>query len=186
MSPVLMPFFACQLVAEDHLVHARRLVRQVVVRLQLLADVIGVEHGVFGGLPQAVGTVGHDVGQRAHQHAEVAVEHAHPADGLRAVVFKAAAAPFGRSIDHRHRQKRLQDLLAGHRSRARTAAAVGRGERLVQVQVHDVHAEVARPRLAHQGVHVGAVHVEQPALGVHELGNVGRSAGRRRRGCWGW
>ena len=76
------------------------------------------------------------------------------------------------SDQHRRRQKRLEKCLAGHRTGAGTAAAVGRGEGLVQVQVHHVHAEVAGPRLAHQRVHVGAVHVEQRALGVQNVGDL--------------
>ena len=42
----------------------------------------------------------------------------------------------------------------------------------MQVQVHHVHAEIPRPGLAHQGVHVGAVHVEQGALGVENVGDL--------------
>ena len=42
----------------------------------------------------------------------------------------------------------------------------------MQVQVHHVHAEVAGPHLAHQRVHVGAVHVEQRALGVQNVGDL--------------
>ena len=60
-------------------------------------------------------------------------------------------------------------LLHGHRAAARTAAAVRRGERLVQIQVHHVHAEIAGPRDAHQRVHIGAIHVEQRALAMQDL-----------------
>ena len=42
----------------------------------------------------------------------------------------------------------------------------------MQVQVHHVHAEVAGPHLAHQRIHVGAVHVEQRALGVQNVGDL--------------
>ena len=47
-----------------------------------------------------------------------------------------------------------------------------RRKRLVQVQVHHVDAEVAGPHLADQRVHVGAVHVEQAALGVQDVGDL--------------
>ena len=46
------------------------------------------------------------------------------------------------------------------------------GESLVQVQVHHVNAEIAGADFADQRVHVGAVHVEQAALGVHDLGDL--------------
>jgi 2C-methyl-D-erythritol 2,4-cyclodiphosphate synthase len=42
----------------------------------------------------------------------------------------------------------------------------------VQVEVHHVHAEVAGARLADERVHVGAVHVEQRALGVQDVGDL--------------
>ena len=63
-------------------------------------------------------------------------------------------------------------LLHRHRTAARTAAAVRRRERLVQVEVHHVDAEIARPRDAHQRVHVGAIHVNQRAFGVQDLGRL--------------
>ena len=42
----------------------------------------------------------------------------------------------------------------------------------MQVQVHHIHAEVAGPHLAHQRIHVGAVHIEQRALGVQNVGDL--------------
>ena len=52
--------------------------------------------------------------------------------------------------------------------------------------MHHVHAEVAGPHLAHQRVHVGAIHVEQRALRVQNVGNlvnlVFEHAQRRRIG----
>ena len=57
-------------------------------------------------------------------------------------------------------------LLERHRTRAGAAAAVRRGERLVQVELHHVDADVAGTRAPEHGVHVGAVAVDEPALGV--------------------
>ena len=42
----------------------------------------------------------------------------------------------------------------------------------MQVEVHHVHAEIAGARDAHQGVHVGAVHVEHGALLVQDFGHA--------------
>ena len=47
------------------------------------------------------------------------------------------------------------------------------GEGLVQIDVHDVYAEIAGPRDAYQCIHVGAIHVEHGALGVQDLGRFG-------------
>ncbi len=43
----------------------------------------------------------------------------------------------------------------------------------MQVEVHDVDAEVAGARLGDEGVHVGSVHVEQAALAVEDFGDAG-------------
>src|SRR5205807_3632010 len=111
-----------------------------------------------------------DVGEGAHEHAEISVEGAHASDGLRAVVFKAQRTVALGDQDRRW-QKRFESALDGDRTGPGTTAAVWRRERLVQIEVHDVDTEVARPNLADQGVHVGAVHIEQAALGVQNLGD---------------
>ena len=77
------------LVAEDDLVHRGRLIWQLVMAFELLADVVRVEHSIFRGLAQAVGAVGEDVSQRADKHAEVAVKHANAADRVRPIVVQA-------------------------------------------------------------------------------------------------
>src|SRR5262249_49680937 len=50
----------------------------------------------------------------------------------------------------------------------RPPPAVGRRERLVEVHVDDVEAEVPGAREAEQGVEIGAVHVDLNALGMAE------------------
>ena len=78
-----------------------------------------------------------------------------------------------------------------HRAHAGTAAAVRDAERLVQVEVADVDAEVARTHQADHGVEVGAVHVDLAAARVHQLADaddrllehaVGRGIGDHQRG----
>ena len=88
----LHAFFGLQFVAENDFVHAGRGVGQVVGAFEALADVVSVEDGVFGGLAQAVGTVGQDVRERANEHAEISVERADPPHGLRTVVVEGKGA----------------------------------------------------------------------------------------------
>ena len=78
------------LVAEQGLVHARpaRAERRVEHVLEAAQDVIGVEHRIPGDLPQAVGAVAEDVGQRAGEHAHLAVEGGHPAEALRVMLAR--------------------------------------------------------------------------------------------------
>ena len=135
-----------------------RLVGQLKSAFELGADVVGVQHGVLGGLAQAVRPVGQDVRQRADEQPEVPVPRAHAPDRLRTVKVQPEHSIRVR-LHHRRRQKRLQYLLTRHRPTARAAAAMRRREGLVQVQVHHIHAEVSRPRLADQSIHIRAVHV---------------------------
>ncbi len=83
-------------------------------------------------------------------------------------------------------QKRLKEFLARNRARSGTAAAVGCRESLVQVQVHHVDAEVARTHLADQRVHVGAIHVEQRALGMEDVGDLVDLIFEDAEGGWDW
>ena len=55
------------------------------------------------------------------------------------------------------------------RTGAGSAAAVRRGEGLVQVEVHHVDAQIARADDAQQGIQVGAVAVDQAAAVVDDL-----------------
>src|SRR5438445_6563094 len=97
-----------QPIAEDHFVHRSGFVRQLVNSFELLANVVRVEHRVLGGLAQPIWTIGEDVGQRAYEHAEVAVEGADASDRMRTAVLKSKLAIRPRS-QHRSGQKWLQD-----------------------------------------------------------------------------
>ena len=66
-------------------------------------------------------------------------------------------------------QERREVRLRRDRADAGAAAAVRDAERLVQVEVRDVAAEVAEAREAEQGVEVGAVDVDLSAGVVHGL-----------------
>src|SRR5258707_8713006 len=156
-------FFLLEMVAEDYFMHGRALVWQLICTCQFFADVVGVEYGVFRGLAQAIRSVGHDVCQRANVHAEVAIEHADASDGLWTVVIETQRAVSALDDDGLW-QERLKNFLARDRARSRASAAVRRGERLMQVEVHDINTKVAGTCLAHERVHVGSIHVEQAAL----------------------
>ena len=71
------------------------------------------------------------------------------------------------------RQKRLQ--VRPHRDRpyARPTAAVRDAERLVQIQMADVAAELPRPRQTDQGVEVRTVDVHLAADIVHRRADLG-------------
>ena len=105
-----------------------------------------------------------DIGVRAHEDAGVADEAAQPADRRRSLVGPLQAErPVVAAQHTRRRQVRQEPLPHPDRSGAGTAAAVGRAEGLVDVEVHDVEAGLARLEAAEDRVEVGAVHVGQRA-----------------------
>src|SRR5207249_9198014 len=95
------------------------------------------------------------------------VKGADATDGARALVIKGPLV--ASAFEARYRQERLQDFLHGNRSAARTSTAVRSGKRLVQVEVHDIDAEIARSCNTHQSIHIGAVHVKQRTFLVQDL-----------------
>ena len=65
-------------------------------------------------------------------------------------------------------QERREMLRDADRPHPRSAAAVRDAERLVQVQVAHVGADVAGPAEADHCVHVGAVQIDLAAVRVHD------------------
>jgi len=64
-----------------------------------------------------------------------------------------------------------QGFRQNHRPGTRTAAAVGRGECFVQIDVHTVDAQVARPDAPDDGVEVRSVAIEITARFVDGVGD---------------
>jgi hypothetical protein len=109
-------------------------------------------------------------------HAELAGKGFEPADGLGwgdvAVERRLVVGAFvddghdraGEEIDQRGRD--------AHRAGTGTPAAVRGGEGLVQVVVHHVDAQVAGADDADDGVHVGAVAVDEAATAMDGVDHV--------------
>src|SRR5262249_2839981 len=157
-------------VAENDFVHGRQGIGQVENAFEMFADVVGIEHGIFGCLADAR-AVGEDVGERADKDAEVSAEGADLADGRGTNDFKRELASIF-FYENGNWTERLKDLLHGDRAGARAASTVRRAEGFVQVEGHDVHAEIVGSSDSSKGVHVGAVHVEQRAFGVEYVGDL--------------
>ncbi len=131
--------------------------------LQPRLQVVGVQHRVARDLGEAVGPMALHIGQRPHEHAHLAVEGAEPPKGLGRLARGLFLQPPAPGAAHEARQGRegRQRLGKHHRPRARPAAAMGRGEGLVQIDVHGVDAELARPHPPDDGVEIGPVAVEE-------------------------
>ena len=61
------------------------------------------------------------------------------------------------SSDTESREKFCQEVLAGHRSASRSAAAVRCGKGFVKIQMHHIESHITRTRDSHYSIQVGAV-----------------------------
>ena len=130
-----------------------------IVLFQPAGDVVGAEDGDLGGAGQT----------GAAHHLQV-----HPGDR------QDAGAAIGRRADRAFLA--FQPSMAGQEGRqvrldadgadARTAAAVGDAEGLVQVEVGDVTAELTRGAETDHGVHVGAVDIDLAAVVMDHLADL--------------
>ena len=159
-------FGGLAIVAENTFVHGRRFVGDFVMRFEQRSQIVGVEERVHGGLAETVGTVGHDIGKSADEDAEVAVEGFDAADGLGQIVIPAPEIAV--AFETRAGKERRKFLDTSDRTGTGTAAAMRGGKCFMQVEVHDVDAEIARARDANESVHVGAVHIDEAAFVVHD------------------
>ena len=153
MSSVFAELALRRRAGEDELVHAGAVEgeRQVLAGApgaQPREQVVGVEDRGLGRLAQAVAAEARDVGVGADEDAEVALEAAQPADRLLRLVVEVEGRPGPvRPLgphDPRHGQEGRDPIGDRDRPGAGPAAAVRLAERLVEVDVDDVEAHVAR------------------------------------------
>ena len=133
-----------------------------------------VEHRVV------VAQAGGDVVRRKHRGTRRSLEplgahHAHvgPRDGQNARAAVLRGTDDVRVIEVRRSRRAWQEWremrLRRHWADAWTATAVRDAEGLVQVEVRNIPAKVAIPRVPEQGVEVGAVDVDLSPGGVHSI-----------------
>ena len=149
------------------LVLAQSLDGQFVVVFKLLLNIVGIEHGEFCRLRNVLVAERQQIGIGPHENAEVAEPRGDAAKCLFREAHSVLLLHFV-EIDLGIGQIFLQTLAHAYRTAAGTAAAVGRGECLVQVDVHHVETHIARAANAHHWVEVRAIVVHQAAALVHE------------------
>ena len=141
--------------------HATRspLIEHRVCAFEPLGDVVGIENCNARCLGQTA---------PAHQQA---VAPRNRQDGRRAIGRRRdcelAAIRFGMS-----RQERNEMRLHADRPHTWAAAAVGNAERLVQIEMADVSADIAGSRETHKRVEIGAVEIDLTAVRVRDVANL--------------
>ena len=79
-------------------------------------------------------------------------------------------------------EKRQQVHRDTDRSHARAATAVRNAKSLVQIEMANIRADIARAAEADLRIHVRAVHVNLTAMRVHDFANLADGGLRKRRG----
>ena len=120
-------------------------------------------------------------------HPKVAMERVQPADGL------GGHEPFVPDVlavaDRSHPWPRqvVREIGAdADGAGSWSAAAMRRRERLVEVEVHDVDAQVAGAGDAQDRVEVGAIVVDQPAGFVYQPDDLVDALVPQAKRVWGW
>ncbi len=93
-------------VTKNAFVHRWSRIGKVVVFLDTLADVVGVQDGIDGGVSQPFPAMSHDVGQRSYKNSEIAAVSPHPSDALLSFIV-AGELPFALH-DSRRGQERFK------------------------------------------------------------------------------
>ena len=149
---------------ENELVRAKAVlvrVEHVVVALQARGHVVRVEDRDFGRALQALRAHHRDVHPRNHKDRRAAIWRGrNRANRVTTRRKRAAHWVTGEEV--------LEVRRDADRAHAGSAAAVRNAERLVQVEVADVGANVAWAREADLRVHVRAVHVDLSAVAVDD------------------
>src|SRR3990170_5764470 len=107
-----------------------------------MPEIVRVEDGAVGDLAEPRASRAQDVRVRTDEESEVPVPCADLPDRLGAVVVEVV--PRAVPGDDRERKEGGQGRPDADGPRSGAAAAMGRAERLVQVEVHDVEVHLPR------------------------------------------
>ena len=170
---VVATIFLAQTI-EDKLMLVQHINGQFVVFLQMLLDVVGIQYGEFACHGNILLAKRQQIGIGTDDDAIVAKEGADATQRF-GVVYQGEVTillKFNLWVG----QIVLQSFSYANRTASRTSTAMRCGEGLVQIDVHDIEAHVARTAHAEHGVEVGSVVVHQTATIVHQscyLWNLG-------------
>ena len=137
--------------------------------LQLFLQVIGVEYCALRRLRNPLCSQAQDIGVCLYHHQEISPETANRPDGL-SRGFKTVRPIFP---SHRRlsRQEGSQKFLAAYRPAPRTAASVGCGEGLVEIEVNHVKTHISGTNDPHHRIQVRPVIVAEAACAVDDAGD---------------
>ena len=156
-------------IGEDTLVHAGSVIGKMEIIPQTFLDVVGIEHRIFADMGEPFCPHGTDVGIGPDNDTEVPVKGEHATDGVRCLVDQVIS-PVG-FFHPGHRQEGFQVFDHSDGAGAGSAAAMGGGKGLVQVEVDDVNAQICRFNNTLDGVHVGTIPIHQSAFGMDDVGD---------------
>ena len=112
------------------------------------------------------------IGEGAHEHAHLAMERRDPAKGARRLTSMFDKPEDGHlPAQERHRRERREPGERTTGTAPGPPPPCGVRERLVEIDVHGIDAETARPRLAHDRVEIRPVAVEIGSGLMHQGGD---------------
>ena len=170
ISSVVTPLFVLLLVRENNLVQDVRVIGKIVVLLQLPPDIIGAQDGHFAQFLKAFSATAQNVAKGPDRHPEIAMKTVDTTNAFGFVRVEPIQPTL--LLYPGQRVNRERDVFTHHGTAAGTSPAVRGGKRLVQIQVKHIDSHLAGAGITHEGIEIGAVHIDEATLLVDNLGDL--------------
>src|SRR6266487_266035 len=163
-------FVLLALCGSNELMLADQRIRDLIVRFQLVFEVVRVENGALRNMQKPIGAIGANVCIGTHQHAKVAIIGADFANRLRSLIspIKTIISPRGQ----RARQERYKVFFDANWTCAWATSTMGSATCLMQIEMYHVEAHVTWASNTEYRVGIGSIIVELSSNVMHHRRNL--------------
>src|SRR6266568_588201 len=145
-------------------------IRDLIVRFQLVFEVVRVENGALRNMQKPIGAIGANVCIGTHQYAKVAIIGADFANRLWSLI--SPIIPIISPCRQRTRQERYKVFFDANRACAWSTSTMGSATCLMQIEVYHVEAHVTWASNAEYRVGIGSIIVELSTNVMHHRRNL--------------
>src|SRR6266700_5402782 len=154
----------------NELMLADQRIRDLIVRFQLVFEVVRVENGALRNMQKPIGAIGANVCIGTHQYAKVAIIGADFANRLWSLI--SPIIPIISPCRQRTRQERYKVFFDANRACAWATSTMGSATCLMQIEVYHVEAHVTWASNAEYRVGIGSIIVELSTNVMHHRRNL--------------
>src|SRR6266487_4241428 len=163
-------FVLLALCRSNELMLADQRIRDLIVRFQLVFEVVRVENGALRNMQKPIGAIGANVCIGTHQHAEVAIVGADFTNRLRSLI--SPIIPIISPRRQRARQERYKMFFDANWTCAWATSTMGSATCLMQIEMYHVEAHVTWASNTEYRVGIGSIIVELSSNVMHHRRNL--------------